>query len=276
MEDLIVGDRPRPGVYRITLNRPDKLNALTQVMRALLIAEIETAGADPEVSIIVLRGSGRAFSVGVDVAPADDSGAGYLGEHSAARDHARLEEGTVRLLLAIWNCRVPVITQVHGYALGMATLIAQVSDMIFAAEDATFGWPKLPLGGGMLSPLWAYQIGAHRAKELSMTVGSTLSGARAAEWGAINRALPAIELEEYVLGIAARSARLGRELLHIKKSAVNQVLERGGYSETIRMAATWDAIAHQASVVDATRDLIAANGMKLALRTWAPESEDRT
>jgi enoyl-CoA hydratase len=247
-------------VRRLVLDRSDKLNAFDQGLRERFTDGLRGAMEDRSVSVVVISGEGRAFSVGADVRPGN-----YAGEATAEDDRIRLLEGTMKRFLEVWEAPKPVIAQVHGYCLGIATVLCACCDLVVAAEDAVFGWPKLPLGAGMIGPTWAWSVGIHKAKELSYQVGSEVTGAEAARLGFANAAVPASELESYTDDLAARIARTPADLLRIKKEAINGVANRAGFRETIHQAASWDALAHECASVDATRALIGEHGVKGAI-----------
>jgi len=231
-------------VGTIILDRPEKLNALSPEMITGFRTGMREFNEDPEISVIVVRGEGRAFSVGYDVSDYGD----YTAELSAYDDWAGLRE-TIDVWLEVWRGPKPVIAQIHGYCMGGATMLAVCCDLTLVADDAVIGWPVIPLGAGLLSPISAWLIGPKRAKQLAYVVGSRMSGKEAADWGWANSAHPAAELDAVVAGMAADIARTPLELLTLKKRAINRVMDSQGFSESVMMGAEYDAISHTAHSV---------------------------
>lgn len=259
--DLIVREALSDRVTALTLNRPEKLNALNGDLRAQLIDHLaDLSPALDAAAVVVLRGAGRAFSVGADVG----SGAGY-GEVSGEEDRVRLLESAVAAPLAIWRFPRPIIAQVHGFCFGVGTMLANAADVVITADDCRIGWPKLPLGAGLIGPTWIPHVGLHVAKELSYVVGSEMTGAEAAFLGFANRSVPADELDDEILRTAERIARTPADLLQIKKTAMNRVAEGATPTETLELGAAWDALAHTAKGVRDTRDLLTELGLKRAI-----------
>lgn len=261
-------ERRQPHVVEIVFDRAEKLNALNAELVAELVSAIRDIPADPASRVIVIRGEGRAFSVGADVAKATEPGDTYGAAKSAADDYANLDNRAKDLFLSIWNCPLPVVAQVHGYCMGMSTILVQCCDLVYCADDAVFGWPTLPLGGGMIGPVWAHTIGPRRAKELSFLIGSRVSGSEAAQWGVATRSVPAQSLDETVQGIASQVARLSPDLLRIKKAAINQTQTRNGFEETLRLGPIWDAAAHESEITRETVRAIGDSGLRTAMERW--------
>lgn len=263
-------ERRQPHVLELVLNRPEKLNAINAELAGCLSSAVNAASADGDTRVVVIRGEGRSFSVGADVTRSSVDGETYGDAPSAAIDYARLDDRARSLFLSIWNCPLPVIAQVHGYCLGMSTILMQCCDLVYCSEDAVFGWPTVPLGGGMIAPVWAHTIGVHRAKELSYLIGSQVSGLEAAQWGVANRALPADRLDETVDEIAARIARLSPDLLRIKKAAINHTQTRNGFEETLRLGPIWDAAAHESEIARDSIRAISEEGLRATIERWRP------
>lgn len=271
-DDVLRIIEPQPHVRELWLNRPGQLNAFNGELKEALAAGVGEAAVDPDVRVIVIRGEGRAFSVGADVnrrpPGAGEPVAAYGAARSAAEDYEHLMTGTIESFLDIWRAPVPVIAQVHGYCMGIATILANCCDLVFCADDTVVGWPAVPLGGGMIGATWAHYVSAHRAKEYSYTVGARLSGTEAAALGFANGAVPPGALDEHVSRTAGHIARLSRDLLRLKKAAVNSVQSRQGFEETVRLSAAWDALAHETDIVVETRARIAREGLKPVLADW--------
>ena len=174
------------GRARITLNRPDKLNALSLELQAELSEALWEADNDRSVHCVIIKGAGRAFSAGYDLSGAGskvpvsriaDADKSYRGARSIDDDAWQLERSQ-RYRMAIFDMHKPVIAQVHGYCLAGGTDIAMLCDMIIAAENATFGFPPARDLGALPNNMWLYNVGPQWAKRLTLT-GDTVTGAEA-------------------------------------------------------------------------------------------------
>jgi len=255
-------------VAYIIFNRPDKLNALNQDIFDGFDAALEELGADDSISVVIIKGNGRAFSVGYDVG-SDNPERQKL--KSVASDRDRLE-ANVRRWLAVWDFPKPVIAQVHGYALAGGTQLLACCDIVVTAEDAVFGFPSLPLGGGYVGPMWTLVVGAQRSKFMDFIAGSRISGKQAAEWGIATIAVPADQLEGQTLEIARKIAKTPLDVLTLKKKAINRVIEAQHFRNLVLNCAEWDAIAHQLDGVKRTVEKINEVGLKGAVE-WFNNQE---
>jgi enoyl-CoA hydratase len=245
----------------LVLDRPEKLNAFNSDLLREFTEALNALAADDRVSVIVLRGEGRAFSVGYDVAGGKD----YSGRVRALDDWLSLRS-KIDTWLDVWRCPKPVIAAVHGYCMGGATMLAVCCDLTVVAKDAVIGWPSVPLGAGLLSPVSAWLIGPKKAKELSYIVGSRMSGEEAADWGWANYAVAAAEVNDRALALARRISKTPVELLQVKKRALNRVMDMQGFSEAIMFGAEFDAIAHDSVSVEETTAQIERDGLKQTIR----------
>jgi enoyl-CoA hydratase/carnithine racemase len=207
----------------VTLNRPDKLNALTMEMRLALERELRRADEDAATSVIVLRAEGRSFCVGFDV------GGGHERpwRHDALKYHERLST-SLRCLMTPWTLRKPVIAAVQGHALGGGCELAMFCDLTIAAEDAQFGEPEVlfsQVGPAVLMP---FIIGHKRAREL-IYFGDRIDARHALAIGMINRIVPPQELEVATMKYAQRLALIAPEALVAAKLAVNRGLDAAGF-----------------------------------------------
>ncbi|XHM67934.1 enoyl-CoA hydratase/isomerase family protein [Streptomyces nigra] len=216
--DLCVRHSREDGVCRITLDRPESLNALTPGMRDRLVALLDAASADPETRAVVLTGTGRAFCAGADLR---DGAAG--GERRTGDVARTLRLGAQRLIAAVLDCEKPVIAAVNGTAAGLGAHLALACDLVLAAESARFievfvRRGLVPDGGGAY--LLPRLVGPHRAKEL-MFLGDALGAADAERLGLVNRVVPDAELEDAALGWAVRLAVGPTRALALTKQLVN-------------------------------------------------------
>jgi enoyl-CoA hydratase len=257
-----VGD----GVARVTLNRPEKLNALTPRMLTQLHDALWEADDDTSVHCVVVKGAGRAFCAGFDLS-------GIGGQRDASRyrggrsfdDDAWQMEKSQRLRMALFDMHKPSIVQVHGYCLAGGTLLATMADLVICADDTTFGFPPARDLGVLPDQMWLYHVGPQWAKRLLLT-GDTITGTEAAEIGLALKAVPALDLEEEVEGLAARFALIDRELLAANKRIINLGLELMGARTLQRLSVEADARGHQARSAEQFRQSVAEHGLRAALQ----------
>jgi enoyl-CoA hydratase len=253
-------------VATITLNRPEKLNALSLALQNELVGALEAAEADRAVRVIVIKGAGRAFCAGYDLS-GGVTGPEASGPPSAVDDAAGLEE-TLRRLLTIWHLRKPVIAQVHGFCLAGGTQLALICDITVAAEDATFGIPQLPVGIGFVLPFWTWLIGPKKAREVFYRIGSRVTAVEAERMGMVNAIVPAAALEERVRTLAAGIAETPAEILLLAKRGINETQEVQGFLQSLQVGVGIDALSHQSRAVRAVNRLIREEGLRTALANW--------
>jgi enoyl-CoA hydratase len=252
------------GVARITLNRPEKLNAISQVMLKELHDALWDADDDTAVHCVVLRGAGRAFCAGYDLGgrppDKDRDDRNFRGMSTYDDDSWQLEKSQ-RLRMALFDMHKPVIAQVHGYCLAGGTDLATLCDLLICAEDAKFAFPPGRDLGVLPTQMWLYHVGPQWTKRLMFT-GDSITGAEAAQIGLALKAVPAADLDEEVEGLARRLTLVDRELLAANKRAVNLGLELMGARTMQRLACEIDARGHQA----ASAGVFRKNAMELGLR----------
>lgn len=250
-------------VITVTLNRPEKLNALNDKM----LEEISNAFDEIKLldhRVVVIKGSGRAFSAGYD-AGGDAKEVGYAAERSAVEDRDR-QLDSIDVFMKLWRHPVPVITQVHGYCMAGGTQMCVFSDLTIVAENAVIAAsPSIPIGGGFISPLWASEVGAQRAKLMSFDAGHRIDGTTAAQWGWAAAAVPAEELDEYVKDMSRSIARTPAPILKMKKEAINRTQEMQGFLTIARMGAETDALLHLTPEIRAYQKSIQDHGLKHAI-----------
>jgi enoyl-CoA hydratase len=256
----------------ITLNRPEKRNALSPDMVGELHDALIEADALVDVNVIVLAAAGKDFCTGYDLAghyagQGDEAAAAYRTLNSTLEDDSWQIEQTQRKLMVLFELHKPVIAKVHGNCLAGGTDLALMCDMVMAAEDAKFGFPAARANGTPPSNMWFYHVGPQWAKRILMT-GDSLWGRDAARLGLVLDAVPADELDAAVDELARRVACVDAELLAAHKRVVNLALELGGARTLQRMATEFDARAHisQGPRRKQFKADMAAHGLKDALR----------
>jgi len=230
------------GIVRITLNRPDKRNAISRAMQSELIDAVESAGRDPQAGAVVIRGAGKGFCSGYDISSGSEAAqSGDISLPRRALSTVEMSRGWSR----IWDAPITVIAQIHGYCLAGGTDLALNCDLVLTAEDATIGFPALRMGGTPPTSMWIYNVGPQWAKRLLLT-GDTFTGRLAERIGFALEAAPADELDERVTFLARRIVAMGRDIAGINKYVINRGLELMGRTTLQNIAAPFDAIANQA------------------------------
>jgi enoyl-CoA hydratase len=265
-------------VARLTLNRPEKMNSLSQELLFELWDALHDLEADDSCRVIILRGAGRTFSAGYDLAPPQG------GADAVVRRYTRADAQNRRLLMGIrtgmqqitdihmyfWNMAKVTIAQVHGYALAGGCELAMMADLVTAADDAQLGHPGLRgIGTSRTGVIWPLVIGMRKAKELYYT-GDSVSGAEAERIGMINYAFPKEDLESRTLALADRIANMSADHLAILKLNMNRFYENMGIYSSVRSSTDLDAAAQftgqSYAWQDKTRESMqAGTGLKGAL-----------
>ena len=245
------------GRARITLNRPERRNALCPPLLDELERALWDADDDKRVHCVIVRGAGTAFCSGYDLTgfgqAKPDDGVPRRGMRTLDDDIWSLERNN-RRIRALWEMHKPSIAQVHGHCLAGGTDLALACDMVIAADDASIGFPPARNLGALPNNLWIYHCGPQWAKRLQLT-GDTVSGADAAKIGLVLKAVPAELLEAEVEGLADRLALIDPDLLAANKRIVNLAMELMGAQVLQRLAAENDARGHLAP---ATKDYFRA------------------
>ncbi len=249
-------------IARITLNRPEKLNALSRALLTEYADAMHEAERDRDVRVVIVRAAGRAFCAGYDVG----GGGGHRSGPSTTPfvdDRANLMFNDQTLTTA-WKIPKPVIAQVQGYCVAGGNDVAGQCDIIIAAEDASFGHPQIRRLGPTWMHMFPYKCGPQWSKILMFT-GDSISGKEAAEIGVVARAVPADQLEAEVEKLAARIALVDPTLLAMNKLAVNRVFEEMGMRTVFDAAISLDTIAHTAEAMQEFNRISREQGLKSAL-----------
>ena len=225
----IIVDEPRPMLRRITLNRPDKRNPLSNELRGEMFHALEAADQDPEVRVMIIRGAGSCFSAGYDLKGSPLDRQPFYTAGGLANWPRHVVEGFFK----IWDLAKPVIAQVHGYCLAGGTELATACDLVYVADNAKIGYPVVRAISPPDNQFYPWIVGLRRAMELMLT-GDHMSGIEAVECGFANRAFPEDELTARVLGIAERVAMTPTDLQQINKRAVHRQMDAMGIRAGIR------------------------------------------
>lgn len=232
-------------IARITLNRPEKLNAINDEMPRELRAAVEAANGDAAIHVIVVAGAGRAFCSGYDLERYAETPGPVPGSQEMPWDPMidyQLMSGSTSCFMSLWRSLKPVICKVHGYAVAGGSDIALCADVVVMAEDARIGYPPARVWGCPTTAMWVYRVGAERAKRMLLT-GDLITGKEAAAMGLVASAVPAGELDSHVEALAQRMAGIPKNQLMMQKLMVNQAYENMGMGTTQLLATLFDGMA---------------------------------
>jgi enoyl-CoA hydratase len=237
--DRIEISEPAPFVRLLTLNRPEKRNAIDNAMRGQLLQALQEADGDDGVRVCILRGAGRCFSSGYDIKSDLGADQPYFTPKVGMPWARHVSEGW----MSIWDLAVPVIAQIHGYAMAGGLELAGACDLAYAARDARLSHPVLRFAGLPDFAWFPHYLAPRHAMELHVA-GREFSGEEAAAVGLVNQAFPAEELEERVLEIAVRITETPPAVVTVNKRYVYTALEARGARAVIRTGADLQAGPH--------------------------------
>ena len=231
-------------IARITLNRPEVMNAIDIELPAELEAAVERANADEKVHVVVLAGAGKAFCAGYDLtyyAQARGTNAAVQEmPWDPMKDYAFMMRNTERFM-SLFRSHRPVICKVQGFAVAGGSDIALCCDLVVMAEDAQIGYMPARVWGCPSTAMWVYRLGPERAKRMLLT-GDKIDGREAERIGLVLKAVPAKALDEEVEKLAERLASVPVNQLMMQKLMINQALENMGLRSTQMLATIFDGI----------------------------------
>ena len=246
----------------LSLNRPDKLNAINQKMVAELNAALDLAEADDAVRAIVLEGRGRAFSAGFDLDSPDDAAAEI--DIDALREELTTD---FNIIMRFWESPKTTVAAVHGYCLGSAMEMAVACDITVAAADCRFGAPEVRFGSGIVALLLPWFIGPKRAKELLLSGDDKVTAEQARDYGLVNRVVSADCLQSEARNIALQIAGNDQLAVSMTKRAINRSYDIAGMREALLQALEMDIVV-EATETDESREfnrILRENGTKAAI-----------
>ncbi|HEY8120368.1 MAG TPA: enoyl-CoA hydratase/isomerase family protein [Myxococcota bacterium] len=236
-------DDPAPRVRRITLNRPDKRNAISNALRGELLDALRAADGDDAVSVSIVRGAGVCFSSGYDLKSDLGANQPYFTPNVGLQWARHVSEGW----MSIWDLAKPVIAQIHGFAMAGGLELAGACDLAYAASDAKLSHPVLRIAGLPDFAWFPVLLNPRHAMELHLT-GRVYSGEEAERAGLVNRAFAPDELEARVLEIASAMAQTPVAVLSVNKRFVHTALEARGARSVIRTGGDLQAGPHLQAV----------------------------
>ncbi|MGH2588784.1 MAG: enoyl-CoA hydratase/isomerase family protein [Dehalococcoidia bacterium] len=224
----------REGIAKVTLNRPEKLNALSSDLLADLRTAFDDIEADHDVRVVILTGAGRAFSSGFDIAP-------------HARPEVKVTERwdqthlAPRTVLRPWFVRQPVIAAVNGFAMAAGNVLAMACDIVIASEQAVFAEPEIRHVAHSPFTILPFLTTNKRLNWFYYT-GDNLDAHTAEQWGLVTKVVPHERLEEESWRAAQRIAMVPPFATQIMKQSIRQTYDKMGFHDafqhhlTIRMA----------------------------------------
>jgi len=261
--ETIIYEKEGPLAW-ITLNRPEKLNAITQSMAAEILLATDKAQCDDEVRIIILKGAGRAFSAGFDLEIDEKPDLTEEEELQALKSELHSD---FDLIMRFWHSPKPTVAAVHTYCLGGAMELAIACDITIAATGCRFGEPEVKFGSGAVAMILPYICGPKRAKEILLTGNDRISSEQAEAWGLINRVVKPENLEQRAREIALEIARNDQHAVRITKQAINKTYEFGKMRNALKHALELD-IAIESTETEESRqfnEILRREGVKAAI-----------
>ena len=226
---VIIIDNPAPKVRRITLNRPEKRNALNHALRGELLHALKTGDMDADVHVQIIRGAGSSFSAGYDLGGGN---AGMDLPFFSAQGEGQWPRHVTEGWMSIWDLSKPVIAQVHGYCLAGGSELATGCDLVYMAEDAQMGYPAVRFGVPDMH-FHAWLVGMRKGMEMMLT-GDSISGIEAEKRGWATTAVPAENLEAHTLHMAKRIAQLPLDVMRLNKRTIHRQMEVMGFRNGVR------------------------------------------
>ncbi len=265
----IVYEKRGPIAY-VTLNRPDKLNALSDDLQLEVRHALEDAGwQDEEIRVIVLKAAGRAFSAGFDITDSREA--------NAVERRAQFLKGKTFSASAwwdvFWNNPKPIIAQIQGFCIAGGLATATFCDLRICSEDAKFGAPEIRTGGPYIPAVWPWVIGMTKARELLYT-GNLIDATEAKRLDLVNEVVPLAELDAAVERQALTIAKLPAATVEYNKKLINMSYELMGVRQVMERSMELEAIALASAdtspEIDEFNKIRESDGLKAAL-SWNAE-----
>jgi enoyl-CoA hydratase len=248
-------------VRRLTMNRPKSLNALNGELIAAVSRALAGAAEDSSVTVLILRGAGRAFCAGYDLN--EDAEAG---EMDSAAWHRDLKHSTERMLELVDHPK-PIVAQVHSYCLAGGTDLMLACDLCVCADDAYFGYVDIRFGSGVVSMFLPWVVGVRKAKELLFTGEDRIPADEALRIGLVNRVVPRDDLDAEALALAEEIAKNEPFVVQSTKRALNRAWDVSGFRAAMEANTELDTIIETANLParDEFRRITQEHGLKAAI-----------
>lgn len=269
-------------IAHITLNRPERLNAISTSMPKEIAAAVAQANEDDAVHVIILQGAGEAFCSGYDLKdyaekPGENEGVQEM-PWDPMIDYKFMRACTDNFT-ALWRSYKPTIAKVHKYAVAGGSDIALACDFVIMEETAKIGYPPARVWGCPTTAMWVYRLGAEKAKRMLLT-GDLVTGLEAKDMGLVLDAVPSDKLEERVMRLAERMAGVPKNQLMMQKLMINQAYDNMGLGNTQMIATLFDGITRHSPEGMWFKDYAEEHGFQAAVK-WRdsgrsiPEGRER-
>jgi enoyl-CoA hydratase/carnithine racemase len=248
----------------VTLNRPEKLNAISADLQRQLTDAFARADTDPATSVVLLRAEGRSFCAGYDISAKDPGADDWRSDAAKAHDHLRPQ---LEFEMIPWTMKKPVVASVQGHVMGGGCELVMLCDLTISADNATFGEPEVrfsSVGPALVMPMI---IGYKKAREL-LYFGDTIDARTALDLGMVNRVVPLPELREASLRYAKRLSLISPEALYATKRAVNRGADAAGFRTALYagLDIVGPLYATKTEFGQKFRDIVVAEGVPAAVR----------
>ena len=252
----------------LTLNRPERINALNERLTREFEAAMLHAEDDDDIRVVVIKGAGRGFCAGHDYGRENFK----PGERETGHDteHHRIDfEKRMRAYMRVWEIPKPVIAQVHGACIAAGTLIAGLADIVVAADDAKIGPVEAAPGMvmGLIWGAWLPLVGLRKTKDLAFLHG-TMDGREAQQCGFATRSVAAAALADTVDRMAAEIARVPLEILMMKKLAINRSANRMGLRDMMEINFEMSLAGHFSNTRERWGTRLETEGFKQVMAEW--------
>jgi len=252
----------------LTLNRPERINALNERLTREFESAMLQAEDDDEVRVVVIKGAGRGFCAGHDYSRENFK----PGERETGHDteqHRIDFEKRMRAYMRVWETPKPVIAQIHGPCIAAGTIIAGLADLVVTADDAKIGPVEAAPGMvmGLIWGAWLPVVGIRKTKDFAFLHG-TMDGKEAAQCGFATRSVPLDQLADTVDRMADEIARVPLEILMMKKLAINRSANRMGMRDMMEINFEMSLAGHFSNTRERWGARLEAEGFKKVMAEW--------
>ena len=272
MADPVVRYEVDEKISVITLNRPNKLNAISAELLHQLLAAFARADAEPATSVVLLRAEGRSFCAGYDIGAKPEGSDDWRSDPIKAHKHLAHHLG---FEMTPWNLKKPVIASVQGHVMGGGCELVMLCDLTIAADNATFGEPEIRFSSVGPAIVMPAIIGYKKAREL-LYFGDAIDAETARQLGMVNRVVPLAELPAASLAWAKRLSLISPEALYATKLAINRGADAAGFTNRIHFGLDVVAplYATRTEFGERFREIVAAEGVPAAVRWRAAQFKE--
>ena len=245
-KQLVTVDNPAPFVRRLTLNAPQKRNAMDHLMRNQLFELLRISDQDPSVRVTIIRGAGKDFCAGYDLSMDINM---PLPRHEAG-GHGRFQRSVLAMWFMMMDLAKPIIAQVHGHCLAGGSELAAACDIVLVGAGAKIGYPPVRSMGLPDTQIFPWLMGMRQSMYLMLT-GDSMDGAQAVNTGWATKCFPDDDLEAETLAVAGRVARIPADLLQFSKRSVHRAMEVMGMRTHLRAHTDISALSQESPTAKA-------------------------